>query len=122
MSKIDIKVKGRGTMNVGNIAQGKNVRIESGDINISISAEALKKELLTAVREAAEDESAGIDDSRMKELEEEIEALSDAVTEKPANTGRIRKTLGLIKEHHEWAFPAIAAVFNRVAPILAGLF
>lgn len=116
MSDINVNVKGKGQLNIGNLAQGEDVKIISGDMNLAESEGALVMELLKVMREAA-----GDDDSRAQAVESKVQELGKALATEPRNPGKIKEILSLIKEHHDWAFPAIAAIVRKVAPALAAL-
>jgi hypothetical protein len=116
MSEINVNVSGEGRLNIGNLAQGQDVNISSGVINQAESSAALVTEILRAVRGAA-----GGNDSRVQAVEGRVQELGNALTAEPRNTGKIKEILGTIKQHHDWAFPAIATIVEKVAPALATL-
>jgi len=116
MSKINLNVSGKGQLNISNLAQGREVNITTGDISQAENSSSLNSELLKAVQEVASE-----NDSRLKAIESNIQELSEALSSEPQNAGRIKKILTLIKEHHRWAFPAIAAIVKKVSPALGPL-
>src|SRR5437868_1710870 len=121
MSDIKVNVSGKGKLNIGNLAQGNEVNIHSGTGHIRAvgSRAAFYEQMMKAVREQAGKDAGS--SATLEELEEKVKALSKTLEAEPKNTGKIKQMLELIKEHHEWAFPAIAAVVARVAPMVAAL-
>lgn len=116
MSEINVKVSGKGNLNIGNLAQGRHIKISSRDIDFTESGAALGAELLEAVRNAS-----GGDNSRVEAVQGNVQELGEVLTSEPQNTGRIKEILNTIKEHHDWAFPAIAAIVNNVVPALGAI-
>jgi hypothetical protein len=118
MNDIKLNVSGKGQLNIGNLAQGNEVNINSGSgaMDVSGSGGALIQELLKVVREAS-----GGNEVRVQALEGKVQELGRALATEPKNTGKIKELLGLIKEHHSWAFPAIAAIVTKVAPMVSAL-
>jgi thiamine kinase-like enzyme len=118
MSDIKVKVSGKGQLNIGNLAQGQQVNIHSGTGDMRVgNGGALYEQMMRAVHESA----GGANQEPLEELEEKVKALSKALQAEPKNTSKIKQMLDLIKEHHEWAFPAIAAVVAKVGPMVAAL-
>ena len=103
MSNINVNVSGTGQLNIGNLAQGQEVNINSGDMSLVENTTTLVKELLQGVRNAA-----GGDNSRVEAVQGKVQELGEALTAEPRNTGKVKEILGMIKQHHDWAFPAIA--------------
>jgi hypothetical protein len=116
VGKINMNVSGEAQVSVGNLAQGENVSITSGKVDLVQRRDALFAELMGAVRQVADQ-----DDARIQSAEGNVKELAAALTEEPHNTGRIKEVLNLIKEHHGWAFPAIAATVKTIVPALAAL-
>lgn len=116
MSDINVKVSGKGKLNIGNLAQGRDITIKSRDVDFSNNDAALRAELLEAVRNAS-----GGDNSRVETVKGKVQELGEVLTAEPQNTGRIKEILNTIKEHHDWAFPAIAAIVKSVAPALGAI-
>ncbi len=116
MSNINVNVSGTGQLNIGNLAQGQEVNINSGDMSLVENTTTLVKELLQGVRNAA-----GGDNSRVEAVQGKVQELGEALTAEPRNTGKVKEVLGMIKQHHDWAFPAIAAIVNKIAPTLGAL-
>jgi len=116
MSNINVNVGGKGQLNIGNLAQGREVNIHAGDMNLLENRPLLVKELLQVVREAA-----GGDTARVETVQGKVQELGEALTTKPQNPGKIKGLLGVIKQHHDWAFPAIAGIVHKLAPALGAL-
>jgi hypothetical protein len=121
MSDIKVNVGGKGQLNIGNLAQGQQVNIHSGtgDMPVAGNGRALYVQMMRAVHQSADD--ARVPQGTLEELEEKVKALGKALQTEPKNTGKIKQMLDLIKEHHDWAFPAIAAVVAKVGPMVAAL-
>ena len=117
MSDIKINVGSNAHASFGHVVQGAEVNISSGSGNQQVqqSGTALVEELLEAIRKTS-----GSDASRIAALESTVHELGHALAE-PQNPGKVKKILELIKEHHSWAFPAIAAIVTKVAPMVAAL-
>ena len=111
MSGINIKVGGQGSLNIGNLAQGENITIASGEMSFSERRQALTRELL----KAADDEA------RFQAIHEKVRQLGGELAAQPPNPGKIKSILALIKDHHGWAFPAIAAVAAKIVPAIGAL-
>ena len=116
MSGINIKVGGQGSLNIGNLAQGENITIASGEMSFSERRQALTRELLKAARTAAAD-----DEARFQAIHEKVRQLGEELAAQPPNPGKIKSILALIKDHHGWAFPAIAAVAAKIVPAIGAL-
>jgi hypothetical protein len=116
MNNINIKVNGKGQLNIGNLAQGQDVRISSGDINLAKSETALIRELLELVRDAA-----GGDNARVEAVQGKVKELGEAMEAEPKNPGKIKNILSLIKENHDWAFPVISGFVTKIIPALGVL-
>ena len=110
MSNINVNVSGTGQLNIGNLAQGQEVNINSGDMSLVENTTTLVKELLQGVRNAA-----GGDNSRVEAVQGKVQELGEALTAEPRNTGKVKEILGMIKQHHDWAFPAIATMASIMA-------
>ena len=121
MSDIKVNVSGKGKLNIANLAQGQQVNIHSGtgDLRVTGNGGALYEQMMRAVRESADE--AHVRQETLEDLEEKVKALGKALQAEPKNTSKIKQMLDLIKEHHEWAFPAIAAVVAKVGPMVAAL-
>ena len=121
MSDIKVNVSGKGHLNIGNLAQGQQVNIHSGtgDMRVAGNAGPLYDEMMRGVRESADE--AHVRQETLEDLEAKVKALSNALQKEPKNTGKIKQMLDLIKEHHDWAFPAIAAVVAKLGPMVAAL-
>jgi hypothetical protein len=113
MSKIDIGVSDKGQLSIGNLAQGREVNITTSKISNVGDSSSLIAELLNAVRE-----SVGGNEILMKSVEGQIKELGEALSAENKDDSRITKILGIIKEHHGWAFPAIAAIVKRIFPAI----
>jgi hypothetical protein len=117
MNNIKLKVDGNSQLKIGNLVQGREITISSGDVNVNDHSSALIERILTVLNHAE-----GSDSARVKAVRPKIEELANALADEPFNNGKIKEMLSIVKQHHEWAFPAIAEIVKKVGPTFASFF
>lgn len=121
MSYAKMNTKEKGQRNTDNFAEERQMHhhLETRDLRVTGNGSALYEQMMRAVRKSADE--AHLRHETLEDLEEKVKALGKALQAEPKNTSKIKQMLDLIKEHHEWAFPAIAAVVAKVGPMVAAL-
>ncbi len=111
--KMNISGSGSSQISVGNVVQAGGDAVVRGEVNVT--ANQLREELLQELRAAV----ASAPDRQ--EVEQRVAELSEAVAMPAPDPSRIKRILAAIKEHHDWAFPAISATLRKIVPWVASI-